>query len=249
MVEELKRRSFLVLAPGEQAFAAALASGADALVLDLRGDFAPAREPAAALLRLPRPPGLRLYARVAPLSCAAIDADLAAVVAAGADGVFLPEACGGPSIQHLAAKLAVQEAECGRPDGATRIIALATQTPAAIFALGRYAGASARLEALAFDVEPLRRALGAEPASLASEALASTCPASPFALARAGLLLGAAAAGVAAIDGPFAALADARGLIAECRAARRDGFSAKLALDGAQIPPINQTFVGARPAL
>ena len=244
MADVSKMRSFFLLAPGEAAFAAALASGADALVLDLGDPSAPMREPAAALLRLPRPPGLRLYARVAPLSCATIDADLAAVVAAGADGVFLPEACGGASVQHLAAKLAVQEAECGRPDGAMRIIALATQTPAAIFALGGYRGASVRLEALAFDVDPLRRALGAEP-----ESLASTSPASPFAMARAGLLLGAAAAGVAAIDRPFADLADAPGFLAECRAARRDGFAGKLALDGAQIPPINQTFAGARPAL
>ncbi|MBG0809461.1 aldolase [Methylosinus sp. H3A] len=235
-------RSFLLVAPCEEAFAAALASGADALVLDL-GD-APARERAAALLRLPRPAGLRLYARVTPLASAAIDADLSAVVAAGADGVFLPEACGGASVQHLAAKLAVQEAEWGRADGATRIIAMATQTPAAVFALGSYGGASARLEALAFDVEPLRRALGAEP-----ESLASTRPASPFAMARAGLLLGAAAAGVAAIDRPFADLGDEQGLFGECRAARRDGFAAKLALDGAQIPPINQTFAEVAPAL
>ncbi|WP_159730073.1 aldolase/citrate lyase family protein [Methylosinus sp. Ce-a6] len=241
-------RSYLLLAPREDEFAAALDSGADALVLDLGDPADPARDfaraRAAALLRLPRPESLRLYARVAPLTSAAIDADLAAVVAAGAQGVFLPRACGGASVQHLSAKLAVQEAECGRKDGAVRIVASAAETPAAVFALSSYAGASFRLEALSFDVEPLRRALGAEPESLASESLAS-----PFAAARAFLLLGAAAAGVAAIDGPFSDPADARGLAAACRAARRDGFAAKLALDRAQIRAINQTFAGARPEL
>lgn len=237
-------RSFFLVAPREEAFAAALASGADAIVLDLCDSGEASRSGAAALIRRPRPPGLRLYARIAPLDSAAIDADLASVVTAGADGIFLPQACGGASVQHVSAKLAVQEAECGRADGATRIVALATQTPAAIFALFSYAGASARLEALAFDVEPLRRALGAEPHSAAAND-----PASPFSVARALLLLGAAAAGVAAIDAPFAAIGDAEGLVAQCRAARRDGFGAKLALDATQIPAINQTFGEAPPAL
>ncbi|WP_036296034.1 aldolase/citrate lyase family protein [Methylosinus sp. PW1] len=236
-------RSFLLIAPREEAFSAALASGADALAFDLGDSADPARESmrrrAAALIAHPRPPGLRVYALIAPLAGAAIDADLAAIVAAGADGVFLPQACGGASVQHLSAKLAVAEAECGRADGATRIIALATQTPAALFALSRYGGASSRLEALAFDTEPLRRALGAT----------SDGAAGPSAIARSLLLLGAAAAGVAAIDAPFADLADAAGLAAECRAARRDGFAAKLALDLTQIPPINQTFAEAAPAL
>lgn len=238
-------RSILLLAPREDEFAAARDSGADALVLDLGDPADPARdaarERAAALLRLPRRGEPRLYARVAPLTSAAIDADLAAVVAAGADGVFLPRACGGASLQHISAKLATQEAECGRKDGAVRVIAAATETPAAVFALSSYAGASSRLEALAFDVEQLRRALGAEPESLASHGLAS-----PFAAARALLLLGAAAAGVAAIDRPFADPADAAGLAAECRAGRRDGFAAKLALDPAQVPTINRSFDGAR---
>lgn len=237
-------RSFFLVAPREEAFAAALASGADAIVLDLCDSREASRSGAAALIRRPRPPGLRLYARIAALDSAAIDADLASVVGAGADGIFLPQACGGASVQHVSAKLAVQEAECGRADGATRIVALATQTPAAIFALSSYAGASARLEALAFDVEPLRRALGVEPHSVAAND-----PASPVSVARALLLLGAAAAGVAAIDAPFAAIGDAEGLVAQCRAARRDGFGAKLALDAAQIPAINQTFGEAPPAL
>ncbi|OAI24944.1 aldolase [Methylosinus sp. R-45379] len=235
-------RSFLLVPPREEAFSAALASGADALALDLGDPADPARESmrrrAAALIERPRPPGLRLYALIAPLG-AAIDADLAALVAAGVDGVFLPQACGGASVQHLSAKLAVAEAECGRADGATRIIALATQTPAAIFALSTYGGSSSRLEALAFDTEPLRRALGASPDGAAG----------PSAIARSLLLLGAAAAGVAAIDAPFADLADAAGLAAQCRAARQEGFAGKLALDPIQIPPINQTFAADAPAL
>ena len=64
-------------------------------------------------------------------------------------------------------------------------------------------------------------------------------------LARDLTLLAAAAAGVAAIDAAFAAVADAKGLRAEALAARRDGFSAKLAIDPAQPRIINEAFAAA----
>lgn len=244
-------RSYLLVAARDDEFDAALSSGADALVVDL-GDWTQdaARRQARAAARdflirarkTARRP--KLYARVAPLASAAIDADLEAIVSAGADGVFLPRACGGASIQHLCAKLAVHEAECGREDGATRIVAMATQTPAAIFALDDYAEASSRLEALAFDVEPLRLTLGAQidGASLGG-------PSTPFAFARAAALLGAAAARAKAIDRPFPDTNDEHGLRDECRSARRDGFAAKLAVQIRQIRVINEAFAGAPPAL
>jgi citrate lyase subunit beta/citryl-CoA lyase len=240
-------RSWLLVAPRDEELEPALASGADALILDLgdpsragaRQETREETRAAAAdfLMRARSRPGPALWVKVAPLDSAAIDGDLAAVIAAGARGVALPRACGGASVQHLSAKLAVAEADAGRDDGATRILALATQTPAAIFALGDYAGASSRLAALAFDTEPLRLALGA-----ALDATSLREAASPFAFARAGLRLAAAAAGVAAIDRPFSAPGDAAGLAAECRAARRDGFSGKLAVSSLQIREINAAF-------
>jgi citrate lyase subunit beta/citryl-CoA lyase len=236
-------RSWLLVAARERDLAAALASEADALVLDLGDPFEMrAREAARAMtadfLGAARGrPGPALLVRVGPLDSAAIDDDLATAVTAGAWGVVLPRACGGASVQHLSAKLAVAEAECGCDDGATRIVALATQTPASIFALGDYADASPRLAALAFDTEPLRRALGAtrDEGSLGAAS-------SPLAFARAALRLAAAAAGVAAIDRPFPAPGDAAGLRAECRAARADGFSGKFALSATQVAEINSAF-------
>jgi citrate lyase subunit beta/citryl-CoA lyase len=235
-------RSWFLVAARERDLEAALASGADALVLDLGDtDDAPAparaRAVAAEFLSAARGPSPALLLRVAPLDSAAIDSDLAMAVAAGAFGVVLPRACGGASVQHLSAKLAVAEADRGRDDGATRIIALATQTPAAVFALGDYAGASPRLAALAFDSEPLRRALGA---TLDAGALGAAS--SPLGFARAALRLAAAAAGVAAIDRPFPAVGDPAGLRAECRAARADGFSGKFAVSPAEVSEINAAF-------
>ena len=47
---------------------------------------------------------------------------------------------------------------------------------------------------------------------------------------------------MAAIDAAFADVADEGGLRAEALAARRDGFSAKLAIDPAQPRIINEAF-------
>ena len=54
--------------------------------------------------------------------------------------------------------------------------------------------------------------------------------------------LGAAAAGVIAIDTIYTDFKDEAGLAAECAAARRSGFTAKMAIHPAQIPVINQAF-------
>ncbi|MBY6242284.1 aldolase/citrate lyase family protein [Methylosinus sp. Sm6] len=243
-------RSWLLVRPRYDDFERALAAKADALVLDLGDPLdARAREAARAgafscLARAQGGPGPALWVKVAPLDSAAIDGDLAAIVAAGAQGVVLPRACGGASLQHLSAKLAVAEAEAGRDDGSIRIMALATQTPAAIFALGDYAGVSRRLEALAFDTEPLRLALGA-----ACDENALRDASTPFAFARTCLRLGAAAAGVAAIDRPFPATGVPASLSAECRAARRDGFSGKFAVSSLQVQEINAAFDWAEPQL
>lgn len=235
------RSYLLVRASAEGDFDSALDSGADALILDLGdwandGERARRREAARRFLAAARETSLRpaLFVCVAPVESEAVDADLQALMPAEPDGVFLSQACGGTSVQHLAAKLAVQEAECGLADGATRIVASAAQTPAAIFRLETYAGASRRLAGLAFDPEALGRSLAAPAAALELTA--------PFALARSLTLFGASAAGVAAIDAPCGENVGEQELHLRCRAARRDGFAAKLAVVASQIPQINKTF-------
>ncbi len=120
--------------------------------------------------------------------------------------------------------------------GATRIIAIATETPAAVFALGGYAGVSKRLEGLTWGAEDLAAVLGAvnrRPDGVYDDV---------FRLARALCLLAAAHAGVAAIDTIYADYKDEPGLSAECQAARRAGFTAKMAIHPAQVPIINRAF-------
>jgi citrate lyase subunit beta/citryl-CoA lyase len=229
----------------------AAVSGTDALILDLEDSVAvPRKETAralaaeriAALRVLPSRP--RLILRVNALDSGLIEADLDAVMPAGPDAVMLPKAAGGADVQRLGAKLAVREAENDLPDGATRIIAIATETAAALFQLGTYARASHRLEGLTWGGEDLAADLGAERNRLTDGSYAD-----PYRLARALTLAGAAAAGVAAIDSVFTDFRDEAGLRAEAEAARADGFTAKMAIHPAQVPVINTVFTPSAAAI
>ncbi len=64
----------------------------------------------------------------------------------------------------------------------------------------------------------------------------------PFALARNLCLLAARAAEVAPIDAVFTDFRDGDGLRREADAARRDGFSAKVAIHPSQVEIINRCF-------
>jgi citrate lyase subunit beta / citryl-CoA lyase len=236
----------LLFVPGdsEKKLAKALESGADALILDLEDSVAlatkpPARGAVAAFIAATRASVRRprLYVRVNPLDGGLTEADLDVVMATGPDGIMLPKSFGGADVQRLGVKLAVREAENGLVDGATRILAIATESARALFGLASYAGASARLEGLAWGAEDLSADLGSETYRLADGAYSG-----PYRLARDLTLIGAVAAEATPIDTVFVNFRDEAGLRAECLAARRDGFTAKMAIHPAQVPVINEIF-------
>ena len=63
-----------------------------------------------------------------------------------------------------------------------------------------------------------------------------------YRLARSLCLAGAVAAGVQPVDGVFADFRDVDGLRREAEAARREGFTGKLAIHPAQVSVINAAF-------
>jgi citrate lyase subunit beta/citryl-CoA lyase len=186
----------------------------------------------------------RLFVRVNGLTTGLTDADLDGVMQAAPDGIVLPKTVGGADVAHLGAKLAVREAEFDLQDGATRILAIATENAAGVFALGTFAGASHRLMGMTWGGEDLSADLGAETNRDADGAYTD-----PYRLARSLTLLGAAAAGVDAVDSVFTNFRDMAGLEAECRMARRDGFVAKMAIHPAQVPVINEAFTPSQEAI
>ena len=243
----------LLFVPGDSArkLEKALTSGADVLLVDLEDSVAltakeEARRVTAEFLAQARDmverPGL--FVRINGLTTGMTDTDLNAIMSSAPDGIVLPKTVGGRDVSHLGAKLAVREAEFGLPDGATRVIAIATENAAGVFALGTFAGASHRLVGLAWGGEDLSADIGAETNRREDGAYAE-----PYRLARALTLLGATAAEVDAIDSVYTNFRDMEGLAAECREARRDGFAAKMAIHPAQVPVINEAFTPSEEAL
>jgi citrate lyase subunit beta / citryl-CoA lyase len=235
-------RSLLIAPADEQRLAEALNSGADAIIVDLAqpapAERAAARAAAARFLEEARGRlgGPMLILRANALDSGETDADLDAVMPSAPDAILLPGSLGAPSVQQLSAKLAVREAEFDLPDGETRIIAVA-DTAQSLFHMGTYRGSSARLIAVAWSAESLRADIGAETdRDRLGEALG------PYRLARELALLAATSARVAAIDTAFLNIRDMESLRAEALAARRDGFTGKIALDLAQVGVINDVF-------
>ena len=229
----------------------AMASGADAVIVDLEDSIAPdrkaaARKSAADFLRQAtaarsRP---RLLVRVNAIATGMIDADLEAVVSGRPDAIMLPKAEGGASVVHADAKLAVCEARAGVTDGAIKIVAIATETAQALFLAGTYAGASPRLAALTWGAEDLSAHLGAETNRDADGRFLD-----PYRLARALCLAGAAAAAVAALDTVTPDFRNKDLLRREAQAARRDGFLGKMAIHPAQVSIINEVFTPSPEAI
>jgi citrate lyase subunit beta/citryl-CoA lyase len=218
--------------------------GADALILDLEDSVALDAKPQARAITLEFLKSLRaqarrpvLIVRINALSTGLTEADLDAVMPGAPDAIMLPKAEGGVDAGHLAAKIAVREAEENLPDGGTRIIPIATETGRGIFGLSSYAGATHRLAGLTWGAEDLSADLGAETNRLTDGSYTD-----PYRLARSLTLFAAAAAQVDAIDTVFTNFRDDEGFRAECVAARRDGFTGKMAIHPAQVPIANAVF-------
>jgi citrate lyase subunit beta/citryl-CoA lyase len=220
----------------------ALACGADALILDLEDSVAlsnkqRAREQSATFLQTK--PNIPLIVRINALSAPddLAEHDLEAIMPHSPFMIMLPKAQGGKDVQHLSAKLGVFEAQKGAAIGTTRIIALVTETPAALFTLGTYQGSSERLCALTWGAEDLMTATGSQ--SNRDESYEYT---EPYKMVRHLALFAAAAAEVTAIDGVYKKFHDLDGVRREAQIACRDGFSGKLAIHPSQVKIINDAF-------
>jgi citrate lyase subunit beta/citryl-CoA lyase len=229
----------------------ALASDADALILDLEDSVDPAQLPrararvAALLAGGSRRAGPQLWVRVNAPASGALREDLASVCAhALPAGIVLPKVSRAREIVETAQELEALEEARPAAGGGMRLLVLVTETPQGLLALPQYPqqlaaapAVIARLAGLTWGAEDLSAALGATGKRDAAGALTF-----PFQLARSACLLAAAALGVQAIDGVHTDFRDAAALQRELAEARRDGFSGKLAIHPDQVAPINAAF-------
>ncbi|MGO9450521.1 MAG: HpcH/HpaI aldolase/citrate lyase family protein [Candidatus Binataceae bacterium] len=218
-------------------------SGADALVLDLE-DSVPsdrievARGMIREYLRAHRDRSrTRLWVRINPLSTEKALPDLAAIVAGAPDGILLPKVTNSIDLTLLDNYLSALEVREGVDSGSIRIMPVATETAPAMFNLGSFAGATARLWGITWGAEDLSAAVGASTNRDETGTLEFT-----YRLARSLCLLAAVAAEVEPIDTVCTNFKDTEALVRESQAARRAGFTGKIAIHPDQVEPINRSF-------
>jgi len=238
------RSLLFVPADGGAKLDKAVASGADAVIIDLEDSIAPERKEAArgealdflksTAAKKERP---RLLVRINGLDTGMTDADLDAIVAGKPDAVVFPKAEGGASVTHLDAKITAREAIAGLPEGSIKVLAQAVESATGLFLAGTLLHASPRLIGMTWGPEDLSAELGAEANREADGTLTE-----PYRLARSICLYGAAAARVPAIETVYVDFRNTEGLRRDTEAARRDGFTGRLAIHPAQVPVINEVF-------
>jgi len=227
-------RSWLfVPADSERKIAKALDSEADAIIFDLEDSVTPAMKPVARDLLhnlMKRSGGPQWWVRVNPLGSEFIKDDLELIAIADIHGIVLPKAESGDDVRQLAHRT-----------GNIPVHAIVTETAASLFGLLSYRDPASSLAAMSWGAEDLSAALGASSKHDADGSLSFT-----YQLARSLCLAGAVAAGVQPVDGVFADFKDDKGLKAESEAARREGFTGKLAIHPGQVPVINAAFTPSK---
>ena len=216
-------RSYLFV-PGNrpERFDKALASGADAVIVDLEDAVPPqakaaARAAVAAWLSPQRPVHLRINAATDPN----FDDDLALCIRPGVAGLVLPKA-------EQAAVLAALHARL--PGLALLPLVESAAGLAAVHALAAAPG----VQRLVFGSLDLQLDLGLDATD------------EELAVFRAPLVVASRLAGIGKpVDGPAPAINDAPGLQVQAARARRLGFGAKLCIHPLQVADVNAAFAAS----
>jgi len=240
--EIFNARSWL-FAPGDSDKKMDKAAGgpADIVLLDLEDAVAPENKPLARtmiadFLQRNAAGRERLWVRVNPLDGPHTLADLAAVMPGRPGGIMLPKARGREDVETLDKYLSALEVANNIEQGSTKVIVLVTETAEGMLNTGVYKGAP-RTVALSWGAEDLADDLGCSDNRNPDGSYSFT-----FELARTMCLLGAATAGVLAIETIQGDFKDLDGLRKRAEKVRRDGYRGMLAIHPAQVDVINAAF-------
>lgn len=233
----------MLFVPGdsERKLARSYDSDADALILDLEDSVMPENKAQARLIVRSaldnRTDGRQLWVRINSFDSGELLHDLAAIVGGQPDVVILPKANSAADLEKLDLFLQALEVRENVPVGQIKAVVVATETGPSVFNFASYTPATPRLFGLTWGAEDLSAAVGARSKLDANGNLAPL-----YVLARSLCIAGAAAAETLAIDTACMAIRDEDVLRAECEAAQRDGFRAKLAIHPDQVGVINEVF-------
>ena len=226
------RRSVLYMpAANERALEKAKGLPADALIFDLEDAVAPdakseARERACAMVAGGGYGTREITIRANGIGTPWHDDDLAAIAAAGPDGVVVPKVNSAADVHAIEAALERH----GAPDR-TRIWAM-LETPVAMLHAESVCSASERLNVLVMGTNDLAKELHAQRVPSRDPLLGGLylC------------LLAARATDKVILDGVFNDIKDEDGLLAECRQGRQMGFDGKTLIHPGQVEPCNLAY-------
>jgi citrate lyase subunit beta/citryl-CoA lyase len=236
------RSLLFVPADSDRKLAKAAAAGADGLILDLEDSVLPehkphARERAAQYLS-DSSERAAVWVRVNDRLSGELLRDLAVIVPARPAGIVLPKILGPHDIEAVAHYLEALEISHGVPPGSIAMLALVTETPAALLRMPQLLELQCeRLRAISWGAEDLSAALGASDPRTCGGAWRAT-----YEHARIQCLLAAHALAIEAIDSVYVNYRDPDGLRQACEQSRHDGFTGRLAIHPDQVPIINAAF-------
>ena len=240
--EPIAARSWL-FAPGdsEKKMAKAMGGDADIVLIDLEDAVAPDAKAAARpmvhdFIKANPEQRHRLWVRINPFDGPHTLHDLAAVMPAHPGGIMLPKVYGRQEVEKLNHCLSALEVANGIEEGSTPVIVLITETAEGMFHTGDYKGAP-RVVALTWGAEDLADSIGASSNRHEDGSYSFT-----YELARSLTVLGAATAGVTAIETISADFRDLEALRVRAEKVRRDGYRGMMAIHPAQVPVINAAF-------
>jgi citrate lyase subunit beta/citryl-CoA lyase len=239
-----KRRRSLHFVPGgnDKMIAKALTLPADGLILDLEDAVAPDRKVET------RPivtrwlseldfGGRERWVRMNPIATGLGVADLEATIAGRPEGYVVPKPRHAGDVREIAQILDRLEHRHGLPNGVTRLVLIATETPEGLLNIREVAVASPRILTVSWGIEDLSAAMGL-PRVRDAEGHYLDIPR----YARVMCSVVASAAGLDAMDTVYTDIADLAGLRRECEEAVAMGFTGKISIHPSQIEVINDVF-------
>ena len=236
---ELKRSWMFVPGHRQRMIDKALSLNTDAIMLDIEDGVAPSEKDTArkliaeALGRERSPSSPTRFVRINAIGHERMDADLAAVLRPGLDGLVLPKVETPQAVLKVEAILKEREPRLKVEPGSIKLL-IAVESPKGLLNAPALASCSARVVGLMFGAEDFGRELGL-PTSREAEAR-------DMIYARSALVVAAASAHVQAIDGVWVVLQDSEGLLGFARQSRRLGFTGMSLIHPSQIDPINRVF-------
>lgn len=236
-----RRSAHFVPGANEKMLRKSLATGADALILDLEDAVTPenkdsARSTVAEWLRDVDFGAQERIVRMNSLDSPWWRDDLEGVLEHPPDALLVPKVNHGDDVVEISRRLEALEEEHGHEKGRVELILLATETALGVLNISSMV-ASDRVTALTWGAEDLSADLGSKANRDPSGRLLPI-----FEYCRNLTLLAATAARIPALDSVFVDIRDTDGLARECREAADMGFLGKISIHPAQIDVINDAF-------